>query len=79
MQLGAVHALKALARLPVPKEVLKAYRLAHLEFGPDYFIPKPLDPRLLAWVPPAVAQAAIDTGVAQGPYPAHYPKKQPTA
>ena len=75
MQLGAVHALKALARLPVPKEVLKAYRLDHLEFGPDYFIPKPLDPRLLAWVPPAVAQAAIDTGVAQGPYPAHYPKK----
>lgn len=79
MQLGAVHALKSLARLPVPKEVLKAYRLDHLEFGPDYFIPKPLDPRLLTWVPPAVAQAAIDTGVAQGPYPAHYPKRSQNA
>ncbi|MHB8255182.1 MAG: malic enzyme-like NAD(P)-binding protein [Acidiferrobacter sp.] len=79
MQLGAVHALSALAKLPVPKVVLKAYRLDHLEFGPDYFIPKPLDPRLLEWVPPAVAQAAIDTGVAQAPYPAHYPVRKTTA
>ncbi len=73
MQIGAVHALSALAKLPVPEEVLRAYRLKELAFGPDYFVPKPLDPRLLAWVPPAVAQAAIDTGVAQAPYPAHYP------
>lgn len=76
MQLAAVHALSALAKLPVPADVLKAYRLKHLEFGPDYFIPKPLDPRLLEWVPPAVAQAAIDTGVAQAPYPAHYPAQK---
>ncbi len=73
MQIGAVRALAALARLPVPDEVLRAYRLKTLAFGRDYFIPKPLDPRLMAWVPPAVAQAAIETGVAQAPYPAHYP------
>ena len=73
MQIGAVHALSALARLPVPDAVLRAYRLKALSFGPDYFIPKPLDPRLMAWVPPAVAQAAVDTGVAQAPYPSHYP------
>lgn len=75
MQLAAVHALRALAKLPIPPEVLKAYRLDHLEYGRDYFIPKPLDPRLLDWVPPAVAQAAIDTGVAKAPYPAHYPTR----
>ncbi len=75
MQLGAVHALSALAKLPVPREVLRAYRLDHLEFGPDYFIPKPLDPRLRERVPAAVAAAAIDTGVAQAPYPAHYPPR----
>ncbi|HUW98077.1 MAG TPA: malic enzyme-like NAD(P)-binding protein [Acidiferrobacter sp.] len=76
MQLAAVHALSSLAKLSVPKEVLKAYRLDHLEYGPNYFIPTPLDPRLLTWVPPAVAQAAIDTGVAQAPYPAHYPPQK---
>ncbi|MHB1567321.1 MAG: malic enzyme-like NAD(P)-binding protein [Acidiferrobacter sp.] len=74
MQLAAVEALRALAHLPVPAEVLRAYRLKELAFGPHYFIPKPLDPRLLDWVPPAVARAAIATGVAQAPYPAHYPQ-----
>ncbi len=73
MQLAAVHALSALGRLPVPAEVLKAYRLERLEYGPDYFIPKPLDPRLRDWVPPAVARAAIASGVAKAPYPRHYP------
>lgn len=73
MQIAAVHALSALAKLPVPLEVLGAYRLDDLSYGPDYFIPKPLDPRLLAWVPPAVAHAAVATGVARTGYPAHYP------
>ncbi len=75
MQLGAVHALSALAKQPIPREVLRSYGLDHLEFGPDYFIPKPLDARLREWVPAAVAAAAIDTGVAQAPYPAHYPPR----
>ena len=75
MQLGAVHALSALAKQPIPREVLRAYGLDHLEFGPDYFIPKPLDARLREWVSAAVAAAAIDTGVAQAPYPAHYPPR----
>ena len=75
MKLGAVRALSALAKLPIPREVLEAYGLDHLEFGPDYFIPKPLDARLRACVPAAVAAAAVDTGVAQAPYPAHYPPR----
>jgi malate dehydrogenase (oxaloacetate-decarboxylating)(NADP+) len=69
MQVAAVHALCSLAREPVPAEVLKAYRLTHLEFGPDYIIPKPLDPRLIDHVPPAIARAAVESGVAQRPYP----------
>ena len=73
MQIAAVHAIAALARLPVPKDVLAAYQLTQLAFGRDYIIPKPLDARLLATVPPAVARAAIETGVARAPYPAHYP------
>lgn len=73
MRIAAVHALRSLAREPVPLEVLVAYRLDHLEFGPGYIIPKPLDPRLREWVPPAVAAAAVKSGEARGPYPAHYP------
>ena len=73
MLIAAVRALAALARLPVPKEVLAAYNLTQLAFGRDYIIPKPLDPRLLATVPAAVARAAIEAGVARAPYPAHYP------
>jgi len=73
MQMAAVHALSALTHEPVPKEVLKAYRLDHLETGPDYIIPKPLDPRLIDTIPPAIARAAVDTGVARQPYPSHYP------
>lgn len=63
MQIAAVHALKDLAREPVPAEVLKAYQTQSLEFGRDYIIPKPLDPRLIDVVSPAVAQAAVATGV----------------
>jgi malate dehydrogenase (oxaloacetate-decarboxylating)(NADP+) len=73
MLVAAVRALARLARAPVPKEVLNAYNLQHLEFGREYIIPKPLDPRLLTTVPPAVARAAIESGVARAPYPAHYP------
>ncbi|MEO5574107.1 MAG: malic enzyme-like NAD(P)-binding protein [Gammaproteobacteria bacterium] len=74
MAIAAVHALAQLAREPVPAEVLKAYRLSHLEFGPDYIIPKPFDARLIEQVPPCVARAAITSGVARAPYPEHYPQ-----
>ena len=67
MKLAASHALADLAREPVPAEVLKAYELEHLEFGPDYVVPKPFDPRLVIWEAPAVAKAAMDTGVARQP------------
>jgi malate dehydrogenase (oxaloacetate-decarboxylating)(NADP+) len=73
MQIAAVHALVTLAHQPVPPQVLEAYQLDHLAFGPDYIIPKPLDPRLIDVVPKAVAQAAIDSGVARREFPSHYP------
>ncbi len=73
MEIAAVHALKDLARQEVPKSVLEAYKLDRLEFGPDYIIPTPLDPRLLQAVPAAIARAAVDSGVARRGYPAHYP------
>jgi malic enzyme len=57
MLIAAVHALADLAREHVPREVLAAYNLAHLEFGPGYILPKPLDPRLIERVAPAVAGA----------------------
>ncbi len=74
MLIGAVHALARLAHEPVPLAVLRAYDLKHLEYGPDYIIPKPLDARLIKIVPPAVARAAVDSGMARAGYPAHYPK-----
>ncbi len=74
MQIAAVHALKDLTHEPVPGEVLEAYDLSALAFGPDYIIPKPLDPRLREAVSAAVARAAVETGVARSPYPAHYPQ-----
>jgi malate dehydrogenase (oxaloacetate-decarboxylating)(NADP+) len=64
MKLAAAKALADLARQPVPDYVLKAYGLRQLKFGKDYIIPKPLDNRVLLYVAPAVAKAAIDTGVA---------------
>jgi malate dehydrogenase (oxaloacetate-decarboxylating)(NADP+) len=57
MLIAAVHALAGLAREPVPSEVLAAYQLEHLEFGPEYILPKPFDPRLIERIPPAVAAA----------------------
>ncbi len=73
MLIAAVRALARLAREPVPAETLRAYGLTQLAFGPEYIIPKPLDPRLIHTVPPAVARAAVDSGVARAGYPAHYP------
>lgn len=65
MKLAAVNALASLAREPVPESVRRAYGNAHFSFGRDYFIPKPFDPRVLYYVAPAVALAAMDTGVAR--------------
>jgi malate dehydrogenase (oxaloacetate-decarboxylating)(NADP+) len=73
MLVAAVHALAALARETVPQEVLRAYRLDHLEFGRESIIPKPYDPRLIDRVPPAVAKAAVESGIARMPYPDFYP------
>src|SRR5690606_37995015 len=67
MKIAAAYALAALAKQPVPEMVTKAYGLKTLSFGPDYIIPKPLDPRLLETVAPAVAKAAMDSGVARHP------------
>src|SRR5215212_1021310 len=67
MKLAAVKALAELAQSPVPDIVNLAYNTTNITFGPDYIIPKPLDPRLLSTVAPAVAKAAIDSGVAQRP------------
>ena len=65
MKIAAAHALADLAREPVPDAVLRAYDLETLTFGPDYLIPKPFDPRVLWKVAPAVAQAAMDEGLAR--------------
>lgn len=65
MKLAATKALAQLAKEPVPASVLKAYNVDKLEFGRQYIIPKPLDPRLISRVASAVAKAAIDTGVAR--------------
>jgi malate dehydrogenase (oxaloacetate-decarboxylating)(NADP+) len=66
MKIAAAEALAALAREDVPDEVAVAYG-ARPKYGPDYIIPVPFDPRLISWVPPAVAKAAMDTGVARRP------------
>lgn len=65
MKLAAVRALADLARADVPESVLAAYKLESLSFGKTYIIPKPLDPRVVLRVAPAVAKAAMETGVAQ--------------
>jgi malate dehydrogenase (oxaloacetate-decarboxylating)(NADP+) len=67
MQLAAVQALAGLAREDVPDSVLRAYGLEALRFGRDYLIPKPIDYRVLLHVPPAVARAAMESGVARVP------------
>jgi malate dehydrogenase (oxaloacetate-decarboxylating)(NADP+) len=65
MKIAAAEALAALAKEDVPDSVAKAYGLEGLRFGVDYLIPKPLDPRVLLWEAPAVARAAMETGVAR--------------
>ena len=65
MLVAAVHALAGLAREPVPQVVLDAYGLEALEFGPNYILPTPFDPRLIDTVPQAISQAARDSGVAR--------------
>lgn len=65
MKMAAVKALADLAKEPVPEEVLKAYGKTSMEFGPDYIIPTPLDPRLKERLPAAISKAAIESGVAR--------------
>ncbi len=67
MKMAAVKALAKLAKEPVPEQVNIAYGETKLHFGPEYIIPKPFDPRLIARVPPAVARAAMESGVARNP------------
>ncbi len=63
MKIAAVHALKDLAKLPVPNSVLQAYQIDSLSYGRDYIIPKPFDPRLIDIVPKAIFEAAVSSGV----------------
>ena len=67
MKIACARALAALAREDVPDEVAAAYHGRQLKFGPEYIIPTPFDPRLIWYIPPFVAQAAMDTGVARRP------------
>jgi malate dehydrogenase (oxaloacetate-decarboxylating)(NADP+) len=72
MKVAAVHAIREIAQQPVPESVLKASGAVSLEFGKNYIIPKPMDPRLLKKVAGAVARAAVATGVAQIDLPEDY-------
>ncbi len=67
MKLAATHALAALAKEDVPDSVCRAYGVERLQYGRDYIIPTPFDPRVLVWEASAVAKAAMETGVAQNP------------
>ena len=67
MKLAAAYALAKLAKEEAPAEVCEAYGVESLSYGIDYILPKPLDPRILTWVTPAVAKAAMETGVARKP------------
>src|SRR6476469_9324932 len=76
MKLAAARALAELTREPVPDSVIMAYGGKTLKMGPDYFIPKPFDPRVLWWVAPAVADAAMKSGVARAKFdPGEYREK----
>ena len=84
MKIAAVHALAQLAREDVPDEVAAAYQGSRPRFGRDYIIPVPFDPRLISTIPPAVARAAVETGVAQRAMPVDYQgelqaRRDPTA
>jgi len=72
MKIAAVHAIRTLAKEAVPEEVLVASGVKSLVFGQDYIIPKPMDSRLCSKVARAVAQAAVDSGVAALPMPDNY-------
>ena len=65
MKVAAVHAIRDLAKLPVPKSLLEMYKVDELRFGADYFIPKPFDPRLIELIPKAIYDAAIKSGVSR--------------
>lgn len=65
MKVAAAYSLAALAKEPVPEKVARAYGNQKFEFGPDYIVPKPFDPRVLVWESAAVAQAAMETGVSR--------------
>jgi malate dehydrogenase (oxaloacetate-decarboxylating)(NADP+) len=65
MKLAAVHAISAIAREPIPDEVISAYAGKSMTYGKEYILPKPFDPRLITRIAPAVAKVAIDTGVAR--------------
>lgn len=67
MKIAAAHALADLAKEDVPDSVIRAYGGKRIEFGREYIIPKPFDPRVLLWEAPAVAKAAMETGVARRP------------
>ncbi|MEK7408986.1 MAG: NADP-dependent malic enzyme [Acidobacteriota bacterium] len=76
MKLAATRALAALAKEDVPDSVRRAYGVERMEFGREYIIPKPFDPRVLIWEAAAVAKAAIDSGVAQQPVEIEQYKQQ---
>ena len=65
MKIAAVHAIKDLAKLPVPESLLEVYQVEKLSFGEDYFIPKPFDRRLIELIPKAIYDAAIKSGVSR--------------
>lgn len=67
MKIAATYAIAGLAKLPVPEEVQEVYGNENLTFGRDYILPKPFDPRLIEVVPPAIAKAAAESGVAESP------------
>ena len=65
MKVAAVHAIKDIAKLPVPQSLLEIYQVDELSFGKDYFIPKPFDPRLIELIPKAIFDAAVKSGVSR--------------
>ena len=65
MKVAAVHAIRDLAKLPVPESLLETYQVDELRFGADYFIPKPFDPRLIELIPKAIYDAALKSGVSR--------------
>lgn len=76
MKIAASKSLAALAKEPIPAEVLDAYELSHLEFGRDYIVPKPLDRRVCLWEAPAVAEAAMASGAARKHLDLHQYQKE---